>query len=119
MEQPPKKSGKFAFKVQDLKNKLKKQRPKINFTFKEVVRSLSYNAFRSLRIRSGVMGSGFLCLAFAGYTGVYGPDLENPYHRYALAGTTATVVVEFAIHGLDTLNMRSKALEGGNKKFLQ
>ena len=58
-------------------------------------------------------------MAFAGYTGYYGPYLENHYFRYALAGTTATVAVELSIHGLDTLNMRSKAVEGGNKKLLQ
>jgi len=32
--------------------------------------------------------------------------------RYALAGTAATVAVEFATHSIDTLNMRSKAVEG-------
>ena len=37
--------------------------------------------------------------------------------RYALAGTVATVAVEFGIHGIDTLNMRSKAVEG-NKRLL-
>ena len=37
--------------------------------------------------------------------------------RFALAGTGATVAVEFATHGIDTINMRSKAVEG-NKKLL-
>ena len=97
---------------------MKKKRPKLRFTFNRVAGTLAYNVFRSLRIRSGLMGSGFLCMAFAGYTGYYGPYLENHYFRYALAGTTATVAVELSIHGLDTLNMRSKAVEGGNKKLL-
>ena len=37
--------------------------------------------------------------------------------RFALAGTAATVAVEFATHGIDTVNMRSKAVSG-NKKLL-
>ena len=32
-----------------------------------------------------------------------------------MAGTAATVAVEFATHGIDTLNMRSKAVEGKTK----
>lgn len=46
-----------------------------------------------------------------------GPYLDDSYLRFALAGTTATVAVEFATHGIDTLNMRSKAVEG-NKRLL-
>lgn len=35
--------------------------------------------------------------------------------RFALCGTVATVAVEFATHGIDTVNMRSKAVDGNNK----
>ena len=48
---------------------------------------------------------------------VQGPILNDNYVRFALAGTAATVAVEFATHGIDTLNMRSKAVEG-NKRLL-
>lgn len=46
-----------------------------------------------------------------------GPFLTDNYMRFAFAGTAATVAVEFATHGIDTLNMRSKAVEG-NKRLL-
>ena len=65
------------------------------------------------------MGSGFICVAGAVYTGIWGPYLENQYVRFALAGTTATVIVDFGLHGLDTLNMRSKAVAEASKGFNQ
>ena len=67
------------------------------------------------RVKTGLMGCSFFSIAFASYTIVNGPYLENNYLRYALAGTAATVAVEFATHGIDTLNMRSKAVEGKTK----
>ena len=70
-----------------------------------------------LRIKTGLMGCSLFSIALGGYTFIRGPYLENEYLRYALAGTIATVGVEFATHGFDTLNMRSKALDG-NKKLL-
>lgn len=42
----------------------------------------------------------------------YGPYLESHNMRYALAGTTANIIVEVATHAIDTINMRSKAFEG-------
>ena len=35
-----------------------------------------------------------------------------------MAGTAATVAVEFATHGIDTVNMRSKAVSGKKKLLI-
>jgi len=43
--------------------------------------------------------------------------LESPYLKYALAGSTATVFCGVTIHGLDTLNMKSKIIDG-NKVYV-
>ena len=56
-------------------------------------------------------------MAWGSYTVLQGPLIDDSYVRYALAGTAATVAVEFATHGIDTINMRSKAVSG-NKKLL-
>ena len=69
------------------------------------------------RVKTGIMGCTCFSVAWASYTVFQGPYIENAYIRYALAGTAATVAVEFATHSIDTLNMRSKAVEG-NKKLL-
>ena len=63
------------------------------------------------------MGCTCFSMAWVGVTVFKGPYIENEYLRYALAGTVATVAVEFGTHGFDTINMRSKAVEG-NKKLL-
>mmetsp|Transcript_32679 Transcript_32679/g.38396 ORF Transcript_32679/g.38396 Transcript_32679/m.38396 type:complete len:123 (-) Transcript_32679:940-1308(-) len=52
------------------------------------------------------------------YTLVQGPWVPDSYFRFALAGTSATVAVEFATHAIDTLNMRSKAVEGKKRLLI-
>ena len=41
-----------------------------------------------------------------------GPKAEDPYFRFALAGTAATVIVEAMTHAVDTMNMRAKVIDG-------
>ena len=113
--------NKFTFAAyQRIKNRLKdRKRPKmLPLTFQRVTNSFAAQVFRMYSIKSGLMGSGFICVAGAAYMFMWGPYLENQYVRFALAGTMATVIVDFGLHGLDTLNMRSKALEG-SKAFSQ
>ena len=66
----------------------------------------------SFRLRSGVIGAGAFSLLFAGLTVSKGPRLESEYMRYALAGTVATVSMEMLTHAVDTINMRSKVING-------
>ena len=40
------------------------------------------------------------------------PLLEDPIHRYACAGTAAMLFCEVIMHGIDTVNMRSKIING-------
>ena len=70
-----------------------------------------------LRVKSGILGCSIFSISLASYIAIKGPYIEDQYMRFALAGTAATVAVEFGTHGLDTLNMRSKAVSG-NKKLL-
>ena len=58
------------------------------------------------------MSCGFLGFGFTFYTYFEGPKHADSYFRFALAGTGALLTVELAFHCIDTLNMRSKALEG-------
>lgn len=69
------------------------------------------------RVKTGLIGCTCFSLAWGSYTVLQGPLIDDSYVRYALAGTAATVAVEFATHGIDTINMRSKAVSG-NKKLL-
>jgi len=60
---------------------------------------------------------GYFCAfsVFSGtmyYTFHEGPRLENKCFKYALAGTVATVFVEFMTHALDTINMKTKIING-------
>ncbi len=71
------------------------------------------------RVKTGLIGCSIFSIAFASYTVVNGPLVESNYMRYALAGTAATVAVEFATHGIDTLNMRSKAVESMVRSVLR
>ena len=48
-----------------------------------------------------------------------GPFFSDAYFRYALAGTAATLAVELLTHGIDTINMRSKVINGPKINLLQ
>lgn len=69
-------------------------------------------AVNRLRNRSGYLLSLGLLGATIAFTYKCAPKLEKDSHKYVWAGTTATVVVEALTHGIDTLNMRSKIING-------
>ena len=79
---------------------------------------MASQVLRMFRIKNGLLGVTCFSIALAGYTVIKGPYIEDRYFRYALAGTAATVATEFALHGIDTLNMRSKALSGTHQPNL-
>jgi hypothetical protein len=66
----------------------------------------------NLRGRPGhPLAMGFFTLTM-GYTFYLAPKIENPILRYCCAGTAATLIVEVLTHGIDTINMRSKLING-------
>lgn len=116
MEEPPQKS-KFTFEMyQRLRKRVPKgKRPKFKpLTSTRIFNTFAAQVFRMYTVKSGLMGSSFIVAVGAYYTGYMGPTLENKNVRFALAGTAATMVVDFVLHGLDTFNMRAKAAEGGS-----
>ena len=56
------------------------------------------------------------CMALTFFAG---PKLENPLLRYACAGAAATLFCEVVMHGIDTINMRSKVINGHKIYILQ
>ena len=83
---------------------------KHRLTLERVFNSFAGQILRMFRSKTGLMGCAYLTFGFAGYSYVVGPYHHDSYHRFALAGTAATVAVEFLTHGIDTINMRSKAV---------
>jgi len=66
----------------------------------------------NMRSRPGYITSfGFFTVCM-GFTFWQAPKIENPIVRYAFAGTAATLFQEIAMHSIDTLNMRSKIING-------
>ena len=95
-----------------------KKRPRPRFTFNHVAGTFANQVFRMFRVKTGLMGCTCFSMAWVGVTVFQGPYIENEYIRYALAGTVATVAVEFGTHAFDTVNMRSKAVEGDKKLLI-
>lgn len=62
-----------------------------------------------MRVKSAIPSTSILVLCFGAGTYFYGKDL-SVHWRHALAGTCATVGVEFATHVIDTMNMQSKVM---------
>jgi hypothetical protein len=56
--------------------------------------------------------AGICGITFVSGTLEFGPTIKNEYLRYALAGTVAMVGVELFTHPIDTVNMRSKLING-------
>ena len=70
-----------------------------------------------IRMKSGLQASILFTLGYTGYVASIGPTIQDNYIRYALAGTSATILTEFYLHGIDTLNMRSKVSYGTSINF--
>jgi hypothetical protein len=67
---------------------------------------------KSMRTRPGYISSfGFFTSTMI-YTFYQAPKIEDKYIRYACAGTAATLLVELLTHAVDTVNMRSKVING-------
>lgn len=65
-----------------------------------------------LRRRSGFLSFTVTSLFFGAVVVIDGPKIQDENIRFALAGTAATVIVELLTHGIDTINMRSKVING-------
>jgi hypothetical protein len=59
----------------------------------------------AFRHKTGISASLLFSFGIAVTYKDFGPYLQDPFMRYALAGTVATVGVEVMTHGVDTVNM--------------
>jgi hypothetical protein len=83
-----------------------------NGSIVSVLGKISSQSIRMMRIRSGFISSSLCLISLGTYTLIEGPQLQSEYLRYALAGTCSTVAVELITHAIDTINMRSKVING-------
>ena len=72
---------------------------------------------KMIRMKPGLMTWGLFSVGFGVITYQEGQHLADEYLRYALAGTSAILIVEVLVHPIDTLNMRSKVLDGKGRKI--
>lgn len=70
------------------------------------------SAIRNMRSKPGHITSLSFFTGAMGFTFYSAPTLEDPILRYACAGTAATLFCEVIMHGVDTVNMRSKIING-------
>jgi hypothetical protein len=73
--------------------------------------------FKFMRRSPGFSSAMYFSLFLGVGTYIIGPEIESKYVRYALAGTIGTVAVEFITHPIDSINMRSKVING-NKLYV-
>lgn len=76
------------------------------------LRRLSKQGIRMLRLKTGIASFSLSAASLFSYTFYEGPLIESEYIRFALAGTASTVIVELLTHAIDTVNMRSKVING-------
>lgn len=77
-----------------------------------ILGKLTSQSIRMMRVRSGFISSSLAIGSLAAFTLIDGPQIESVYLRFALAGTCSTVAVELMTHAIDTVNMRSKVING-------
>ena len=63
-------------------------------------------------MKPGILSSSVFLGTFGAIVLYDGPLFKDEYLRYALAGSSATLIVEILTHGIDTINIRSKVLKG-------
>jgi hypothetical protein len=74
--------------------------------------ALLKSTLNSARSRPGyITATGFFVGAMS-YTFYRAPYLQDPILRYACAGTAANLFCEVIMHAVDTVNMRSKIING-------
>jgi hypothetical protein len=76
------------------------------------LKRLSKQGMRMLRLKTGIASFSLSAATLFSYTFYEGPLIESEYIRFALAGTASTVIVELLTHAIDTVNMRSKVING-------
>ena len=64
-----------------------------------------------MRMKPGLISFGLISSGYGIATYQEGHNIANEYMRYALAGTSAFLIVDVLVHPIDTLNMRSKVLD--------
>ena len=64
-----------------------------------------------MRMKPGLISFGLISSGFGIATYQEGQNIADEYMRYALAGTSAFLIVDVLVHPIDTLNMRSKVLD--------
>ena len=64
-----------------------------------------------MRMKPGLISFGLISSGFGIATYQEGQNIADEYMRYALAGTSASLIVDVLVHPIDTLNMRSKVLD--------
>jgi hypothetical protein len=69
-------------------------------------------AIINMRNRPGHITAVAFFTGSMGFTFYGAPKLEDPILRYACAGTAANLLCEVIMHGVDTVNMRSKIING-------
>ena len=69
-------------------------------------------AISSMRSRPGHITALTFFTGAMGFTFYKAPKLDDPILRYACAGTAATLFCEVIMHAVDTVNMRSKNING-------
>ena len=65
-----------------------------------------------LRQKPGYVSSFAVFTSAMVFTFYKAPKIDDKVIRYAYAGTAATLFVEFITHAIDTVNMRSKVING-------
>ena len=76
------------------------------------LKRLSKQGMRMLRLKTGIASFSLSATFLFSYIFYEGPSIESEYARFALAGTGSTVIVELLTHAIDTVNMRSKVING-------
>ena len=72
---------------------------------------------QAVRMKPGLISFGMLASGFGIATFQEGQNIDNEYLRYALAGTSAFLIVDVLVHPIDTLNMRSKVLDSKGRSI--
>jgi hypothetical protein len=77
----------------------------------------AFNAFArtaisNMRRKPGYITASAFFIGSMAFTFYRAPKLEDPILRYACAGTAANLFCEVIMHSVDTVNMRSKIING-------
>ena len=65
-----------------------------------------------MRTRPGYISSSLFFTGSIFFIMYKGPLIDDPLLRYTMAGTAATLFTETGTHAVDTVNMRSKVING-------